>query len=121
MQAHTRKRHTDSDLVPLNFFVHPVNVDKIIHAVNEIESLGVNDDFISAEEFLNKYFPGQSSGSVALRGYRLREDLTQRQLSESAGIPQRHISEMENGKRSIGKEVAKKLSFVLKCDYRRLL
>jgi len=33
------------------------------------------------------------------------------------GIPQRHISEMEHGKRAIGKERAKKLTVVLKIDY----
>lgn len=58
---------------------------------------------------------------VALRAYRYREDLTQRQLSEMTGIPQRHISEMENGKRSIGKELAKKLAQALNADYRMLL
>jgi predicted transcriptional regulator len=56
---------------------------------------------------------------VALRAYRTREDLTQKQLSELTGIPQHHISEMENGKRSIGKERAKKLADALHCDYRQ--
>ena len=58
---------------------------------------------------------------VALRAYRTREELTQKQLAELTGIPQHHISEMENGKRSIGKERAKKLAAALHCDYRQLL
>jgi plasmid maintenance system antidote protein VapI len=37
------------------------------------------------------------------------------------GIPQRHISEMERGKRPIGKETAKKLAVALKTDYRVFL
>ncbi len=37
---------------------------------------------------------------VYLRGIRYREDLTQKQLADLTGIPQRHISEMENGKRT---------------------
>jgi len=45
----------------------------------------------------------------ALAGTRDREGLTQIQLSKLTGIPQRHISEMENGKRPIGKEMAKRL------------
>ena len=36
-------------------------------------------------------------------------------------IPQRHISEMENGKRTIGKEMAKRLSKVLHTDYKVFL
>lgn len=58
---------------------------------------------------------------VAIRAYRSRENLTQRQLAELTGIPQRHISEMENGKRVIGKEMAKRLSKVLKADYKMFL
>ncbi len=50
-----------------------------------------------------------------------REGLTQRQLSEMTGIPQRHLSEMENGKRIIGKETAKKLGTALNADYRAFL
>ena len=58
---------------------------------------------------------------VALRAYRNREGLTQKQLAELTGIPQHHISEMENGKRSIGKERARRLAEALHCDYRQLL
>jgi DNA-binding transcriptional regulator YiaG len=60
-------------------------------------------------------------GGVAIRGLRCREDLTQRQLAEKTGIPQRHLSEMENNKRSIGKERAKLLAAALNADYRRFL
>lgn len=59
--------------------------------------------------------------AIALRVYRTRENLTQRELAEKVGIPQRHISEMENGKREIGKEMAKRLAETLKFDYRILL
>ena len=52
-----------------------------------------------------------------LRAARSKEDLTQIQLAQQTGIPQRHISEMEHGKRAIGKERAKKLAEVLKIDY----
>ena len=56
-----------------------------------------------------------------LAGARHREGLTQRQLAEQCGIPQRHISEMENGKRSIGKENARRLGAALNADYRAFL
>jgi DNA-binding XRE family transcriptional regulator len=58
---------------------------------------------------------------VALRAYRHREGLTQKRLAELTGIQQHHISEMENGKRTIGKERARRLAEALHCDYRRLL
>ncbi len=56
-----------------------------------------------------------------LRAARSKEGVTQSQLARMTGIPQRHISEMEHGKRSIGKERAKQLAEVLKVDYRVLL
>jgi len=65
-------------------------------------------------------FKGNEAGTL-LSGYRHREGLTQMQLADAAGIPQRHISEMENGKRIIGPVSAKKLAAVLHCDHRSLL
>lgn len=58
---------------------------------------------------------------VFLAGARYREGMTQAQLAEATGIPRRHISEMEHGKRPIGKLSAKKLAEALKVDPRRLL
>ena len=58
---------------------------------------------------------------TAVRAYRVREGLTQDQLAKLTGIPRRHISDMENGRRPIGKENAKKLAQVLRTDYRMFL
>lgn len=58
---------------------------------------------------------------IYLRGIRLREDLTQEALAKLTGISRSNISAMEHGNRPIGKEIAKKLAAVLKCDYRRFL
>ena len=62
-----------------------------------------------------------NEAGTTLSGFRHREGLTQMQLAEVTGIPQRHISEMENGKRIIGVVTAKKLAAALHCDHRRLL
>ncbi len=62
--------------------------------------------------WLDVQFPG-----IALAEVRTEEGLTQVQLACLTGIPQRHIFKMEHGKRSIGKERAKKLSEGLKVDY----
>jgi DNA-binding XRE family transcriptional regulator len=52
---------------------------------------------------------------------RFKHSMTQARLSELTGIPQHQISEIENGKRSIGKSRAKKLSEAFKVDYRLFL
>ena len=43
------------------------------------------------------------------------------QLAEKTGIPRRHISEMENGKRPIGKKNARLLGEALGIEPRLLL
>ena len=58
---------------------------------------------------------------VCLRGARNREGLTQKQLSEKTGIPARHLSEMENSKRPIGKAMAKRLAECLGVGYKVFL
>ncbi len=56
-----------------------------------------------------------------LRLYRLRAGFTQTELAGRTGMHQRHLSEMENNKRPLGKTTARKLARILGCDYRRLL
>ncbi len=57
---------------------------------------------------------------ACLRGVRKREGLTQEELATHTGIPQRHISEMENAKRPIGKKNAVLLANALDVSYRIL-
>ncbi|MDD5286833.1 MAG: helix-turn-helix transcriptional regulator [Desulfuromonadaceae bacterium] len=121
MQVHTKKHPTESGLVPVHFMVHPANVKRITRYIESVEPGEGTDGSITAEEFFDKHFSGQSKASVALKGYRYRENLTQQELAELTGIPQRHISEMENDKRGIGKDNALKLAKALDTDYRLFL
>ncbi|MCL2805338.1 MAG: helix-turn-helix domain-containing protein [Treponema sp.] len=59
--------------------------------------------------------------SNMLIGARCKENITQVMLSELTGIPRRHISDMENGRRSIGKQNALKIGKALNIDYRVFL
>jgi DNA-binding XRE family transcriptional regulator len=84
--------------------------------------IGLQDasDSVSIAEAFPAY--GDNPLGLALRGARHREGMTQRALAEVTGIPQRHISEMESGKRQIGRERAKKLAAALHVsDYRVFL
>lgn len=67
---------------------------------------------------------GEDDGALHgrfLKGARTKEGLTQKELSRLTGIPQGHISEIENGKRPIGKIIARKLGEALNIDYRVFL
>jgi plasmid maintenance system antidote protein VapI len=62
-----------------------------------------------------------SEGGLMLKGARSKAEVTQKELAEELGISQHHISEMENGKRTIGKEMAKKFAAFFQTDYRIFL
>jgi DNA-binding XRE family transcriptional regulator len=73
------------------------------------------------EEFISTHFPDLPSWAVALRGLRNREGLTQAAFGEILGIKQTNISQMERGKRPIGKTVAKRIATIFMSDYRIFL
>lgn len=100
MRAHTRKLHTE----------------KIVQQDSKED-----DKPMSADEMIQKICDKFPEWALALRGLRYREGLTQKQLGELVGIPQTNISQMELGKRSIGKHIAKKLASFFKTDYRLFL
>jgi ribosome-binding protein aMBF1 (putative translation factor) len=79
------------------------------------------EESIPWRDVFKKEIKTYGEGSLALRGSRNKEDLSQKELADAIGISQHHISEMENGKRPIGKAMAKRLSEVLKVDYRIFL
>ena len=92
--------------------------DRADEAQKVLASLGAEDvkDSVAWEEVFPEFNP-----SVALRGARNREGLTQTELADQIGIKQIHISQMENNKRPIGKEMAKRFAKVLNLDYRVFL
>jgi DNA-binding XRE family transcriptional regulator len=89
-------------------------ISKIKDAVAAI--LEAEDESLPLEEVFPDLHPGS-----AIRGLRLREGLTQEQLARLLGIKRTNLSEMENGKRPIGKNMAKRLAQVLKTDYKVFL
>jgi len=74
------------------------------------------EETVSWKEAFPEYGPPD-----ALKGARLMEGLTQAQLAEKIDIKPHHISEMENGKRTIGKEMAKRLARALNTGYKVFL
>ena len=64
--------------------------------------------------------PG-TEGGIILRGSRHKEGITQKALAELLGILPHHISEMEHGKRPIGKKLAHRLAKIFNTDYRIFL
>ena len=81
-------------------------------------------ELLTAEETdaaFKRRVPDFGKPSAALRAYRLRAELTQRELAKKSDIPQPHIAAMESGKRPIGLIAAKKLALALGVNYRKLI
>lgn len=115
MLERTKKRHTEESVR----FIGSPAVIKHLRELARSAGAVEESDLIPAAEITPEL--DSNPGSLYLKGIRYRDNISQEQLSLLTGIPRRHISEMENGKRPIGKESAKKLATALNCDYRRFL
>ena len=117
MQAHTKKPPMET--VEIRFLGPIVNMARAIETLKPLGFVNALDS-VPWREAYPEYSEEQLIGK-ALAGARYREGLTQIKLSKMTGIPQRHISEMENGKRPIGKEMAKRLGVALHIGYKAFL
>jgi DNA-binding XRE family transcriptional regulator len=86
--------------------------------------LEINDDDelvdITTTEWYKEMQANRTPGD-AINTYRYNRKLTQAALGDLTGVSARYISDMENGRRGISKEMAKKLSKVLKAPVERFL
>lgn len=90
--------------------------DDLIKAANKVgfsESIPWREAF---SEYSEKELPG-----VILSGARTKEGLTQKALADKVGIHQGYLSDLERGKRPIGKAMAKRLASVLNVEYKIFL
>lgn len=78
-------------------------------------------DKISPEEIFVDVEKQYTKAGLLLKGARHREGLTQVALALKLHVTQADLSKMENGKRLIGKAMAKRIEAVLRINYRYLL
>jgi DNA-binding XRE family transcriptional regulator len=103
--------------------------EKVLRALEEeygdaLQVSGENEDElvdVTTTGWYRETKKGITRGDV-LRIYRENAGLTQTALGQRmGGVPRQHISNMENGKRPIGKDTARKLAAALNTDYRAFL
>lgn len=105
--------------IKLKFIGPPSNKDKAIAMLKPLGFVNVSDS-VPWRDLFPEHSDDDLPG-VCLIGSRVKEGLTQKQLSKLTGIAQSHISEMENGKRPIGKKRAKILAKALNVGYKIFL
>jgi len=124
------KKQTTGEFADLCFRVPAVHADRIRAVVDNILALlGREDQGRPANQgqeeedrlySLDEVFPDFHPGDT-LKGARLMHELTQAQLAAMIGVKASHISEMEKGKRPMGKEMARRLAKALNTSYQVFL
>lgn len=96
--------------------------DRLKDAVSSIIALldAAPDKSDSDTVSWSEAFPDRHPGHV-LAGARYRENMTQKALAARVGCRPSHISEMEHGRRPIGKDMAKRLAAALNTAYKVFL
>lgn len=105
MLGHTKTRRTEEPFYSRKANAHNEEIDKPM----------------TLDEFIKENFGDLPHWAIALKGLRSREGLSQAALGKIIGTAQTHISQMELGKRPIGKTLAKRLADIFKTDYHLFL
>lgn len=87
-------------------------------AVEDFLNSVCKEKTVSAELVLPELVDSVLRPAAMLRGSRKKVSMTQKELAKKLGVHQHHLSEMEHGKRVIGKQMAKKMAAVFRSDYR---
>jgi len=123
MREHTKKRLTEisvKGMLANRILMGPE--ENVEEAIKALTKLGFEDvtDSIPWRKAFPEYSDEQLPG-VCLAGARRKEELTQKELAGMIGVPQSNISEMETGKRTIGKKMAKRLAKITNVGYKLFL
>lgn len=117
MSAHMKKPLTDE----VAKIIWHNGMYAIPLGVLERYKVKTEQDAIPINELFNHLIEKSGASGVLLKGLRYREGLSQVQLAEKLNISQANLSAMENGKRNIGKELAKRIADLFGLDYRMFL
>lgn len=80
-----------------------------------------NNNYISIDDLFGNLTQKSGEPGVLLKGLRYREGLSQIEFAKKISISQTNLSAMENGRRIIGKELAKRIADIFGLNYRIFL
>lgn len=86
-----------------------------------LEKFKVDEKVHSIDDVFEDILEEHGEAAVLLKGLRHREGLIQTEFAKKIAIRQANLSAMENGKRPIGKDIAKRIAKNFNVDYRYLL
>lgn len=116
MSALTKKHHIDVAKISWHGGLYAVPIE-----VMERYKVTSDDRYTSIDDLFSDLTQKSSEPGVLLKGLRYREGLSQIEFAKKLNISQTNLSAMENGKRTIGKEFAKRIADLFGLDYRVFL
>jgi len=126
MSEHMKKRHTSVEVTingesDIQFLLPRKALQELMSFLKPFKTTHDDDQFVRANEVFKDLHDKHGKVGTTIRGFRSRDGMTQVELAEKLAIRQSHVSQMENGKRVIGKKLAQKLAKIFKTDYRLFL
>ena len=131
MSGHMKKLHTNNNFVEVTIhgkadarFVLPrKSAQDLLKTLKPFQVFkdDSGDELIPADEVFKGLYKQYGKIGSTIRGFRSRDGITQVELAKKLGIKQSHISQMEHGKRHIGKKMAHKMSKLFNTNYRLFL
>lgn len=117
MSALTKKHHTvDVARISWHGGIYAVPIE-----VMERYKVTSDDKHISIDDLFSDLTQESGEPGMLLKGLRYREGLNQIDFANKLNVSQTNLSAMENGRRAIGKELAKRIAALYKLDYRVFL
>jgi DNA-binding XRE family transcriptional regulator len=118
MSALTKKHPTENKI---NISWHGNHYAVPLDVMERYKVEASSDSYESIDDLFGDLTEKSSEPGVLLRGLRYREGLSQIEFSKLINISQTNLSAMENGRRPIGRELAKRIAGAFNIDYRILL
>lgn len=119
MSALTKKHHTDQ-IAQISWhgglYAVPLEIMKRYKVASDD-----SNDYVSVDDLFGNLTRKSGEPGILLKGLRYREGLSQIEFAKKLNISQTNLSAMENGRRAIGKEIAKRIGDIFGLDYRVFL
>lgn len=124
MSAHMRKHPTEENNAHIIRMSYRNNVYAIPWKVAEkykIKKSNAQEGSVLANDVFAELDQKFTKAGVLLKGLRYRENLNQSEFAKRIKVNQSDLSKMENGKRPIGKTIAKRIQAKFGMNYRSFL
>ncbi len=120
MKMHPTKTHTNqATIFHISYKGHVYHIPKSV--AEKYEDKTKTASRVLPEDIFAMIEKKYTKAGVLLRGTRHRAGLTQVEMAKKIKVTQADLSKMENGTRSIGKVIAKRIQKIFRVNYRYFL